>query len=410
MQMFKYQGRTRDGDLLDGNLEASSLEGAINELTAQGITIIHVMPAQEKNPFLKLLLFRLDKPKVKTSELLIFCRQMHTLTKAGISMAVSIKRLAEISRNPTLIEALNGIERNLLGGQTLASGMQRYPHVFSRLFVELIKVGEETGSIDEVFAQMGDYFALDDDTLKRFKTAFRYPLIVMFAVVAGVTVINIFVIPNFAALYDSFHTPLPTPTLILLSISKFMRANWAYLLAFVLLTVFTIRTYLKTAGGRYLWDRYQLKLPVVGSIIERVMLSRFARTLAIVFRTGIPLNKGILLVANSIGNTYGQERVMTMQQQIDHGEGLSSAAANTKLLSPLVLQMIAVGEETGVMDAMLTQVADFYDREIDYDLQNISDKLAPILLVVVAGMVLMLAIAVFLPMWDIYQFAQGQGH
>lgn len=409
MPVFNYRGRVADKQPVEGTIDSASIDAAILQLMEKGVTLVDIYPAAQKNFLKALLTLRIERRHVKLQELIIFCRQMYTLTKAGISIVVSIRRLSEISRNPMFSDTLKGIEKGLLAGQSLAVCFRHYPNVFSPLFIELVQVGEESGHLDDSFQQVGNYLQLESDTIRRVKSAVRYPLMVIFAITAAIFIVNIFVVPNFAKLYGSFHTQLPMITKLLIGFSNFMVADMAYILGAIVVIVLLIRSYLSTLNGKLAWHRYQLKLPVIGGILERIMLSRFARTLAIVFRAGISLDKGIRLLSGAVGNLYAKERILVMQTKIENGEKLSQAAAETNMFSPLVLQMIVVGEETGAMDVMLDQVAGFYEDEVDYDLDGLSAKLEPILLLIVAGMVLFLALAVFLPLWDIYQFAQPQG-
>ncbi|MDX2164246.1 MAG: type II secretion system F family protein [Gammaproteobacteria bacterium] len=409
MPIFNYRGRVADRQLVEGSLESTSIDNAIVQLMEKGITLIDIYPAEQKNFLKALLTLRIESKKVKLQELIIFCRQMYTLTRAGISIVISIRRLAEISRNRLFADTLRGIEKGLLAGQSLAVCLRHYPNIFSPLFMELVSVGEESGHLDDSFLQIASYLQLEADTIRRIKSAIRYPMMVVIAITAAIFIVNIFVVPNFAKLYSSFHTQLPLITKLLIGFSNFMVNHWLMLLiAFVAIVLF-IRSYLSTMNGKLAWHRYQLKLPIVGPILEKILLSRFARTLAIVFRAGISLDKGIRLLAGAVGNLYAKERILVMQTKIENGEKLSQAAAETNMFSPLVLQMLTVGEETGAMEVMLDQVAGFYESEVDYDLDSLSAKIEPILLLVVAGMVLFLALAVFLPLWDIYQFAQPQG-
>ncbi len=409
MGSFNYRGRVADKQLVEGTIESPNIDVAIAQLMDKGIALIDIYPAEQKHFLKALLSLRIESQKVKLQEMIIFCRQMYTLTKAGISIVISIRRLAEISRNRLFADTLRGIEKGLLAGQSLAVCLRHYPNIFSPLFMELVQVGEESGHLDDSFMQVANYLQLEADTLRRVKSAIRYPLMVVIAISAAIFIVNIFVVPNFARLYGSFHTQLPLITKGLMAFSGMMVNGWLYILIGIVALILVTRSYLSTINGKMMWDKYQLRLPIVGSILEKVLLSRFARTLAIVFRAGISLDKGIRLLAGAVGNMYAKERILIMQTKIENGEKLSQAAAETEMFSPLVLQMIAVGEETGAMDVMLDQVAGFYETEVDYDLDSLSAKIEPLLLLVVAVMVLFLALAVFLPLWDIYQFAQPQG-
>jgi len=408
MPIYSYKGRGKDRQFVEGECEGQNLDAAINFLMEQGITLIGIDEKGQGEWLKNLLKMRIDKPHVKIQEMLIFCRQMHTLSKAGISLIIAVRRLAEITRNKDFQETLHGIERGILAGQSLGACMKKYPHIFSPLFVQLISLGEESGKLDEAFEQIGNYLLLEYETKKRFKAAVRYPTFVLIAIASAIVIVNIFVIPNFAKLYGSFQTKLPLPTVMMIGFSNFLVNYGVYLVCVLGLGIIALRSYVHTPAGSYNWDKYQLRIPIIGPILERIMLSRFARTMAIVFTSGIPLESGLGLVAGSVDNNYAKEKILAMQKRIENGENLSQAANATNLFSALTLQMISVGEETGSLETMLNEVALFYERETDYDLESLGDKLEPMLLLVVASMVLMLAVAVFLPMWDIYQFAQGK--
>jgi MSHA biogenesis protein MshG len=407
MPTYRYKGRGKNKELLEDTYEALNIDEAMQQLTRQGITLIKIFPDKGNDILGELLRYKFGKPTVKIQELIMFCRQMSSLTKAGISLVVSIKRLGEVSQNPTFQATLQGIERGILTGQSLASCLKHYPEVFPQLFVEIIALGEESGKLDEGFSQIGGYLMLEYETRKRIKSTLRYPIMVVCTILAAIVVINIFVIPNFAKLYGSFRTELPLPTQIMIGFSNFLRNYGVYLLGVLLGVVFLVRSYINTHKGKLAWHRLQFKLPIVGGTFEKIVLSRFARTLAIVFISGVPLEKGLTLVGGAVGNAYAKDRILEMREHIQNGENLSRAASETHLFSPLILQMIAVGEETGSMDNMLSEIATFYEREVDYDIEMLGERIEPVLLLIVASMVLMLAVAVFLPMWNIYQFTQG---
>lgn len=407
MPTYKYRGRGKNKELLEDTYEALNMEEASQALIRQGITLIEILPERSDDILAGLARVRFGKSKINLQELIMFCRQMGSLTKAGISLVIAVRRLAEASRNPTFQETLQGLERGILAGQSFAACLKHYPDVFPSLFIEVISLGEESGKLDDAFMQIGNYLMLEYDTRKRFKSAIRYPITVICAILVALVVINLFVIPNFAKLYSSFHTQLPLPTLIMIGFSNFLRHYWYFMLGGVLVLLMLINSYLGTSNGKRAWSKFQLKIPLIGDILEKIMLSRFARTMAIVFTSGVPLEKGLVLVGGAVSNVYAKERILSMRDHIQNGETLTRAAVSTHLFSPLVLQMLSVGEETGSMENMLIEIAQFYEREVDYDLEMLGEKLEPVLLLIVAGMVLMLAIAVFLPMWDIYQFAQG---
>ena len=322
------------------------------------------------------------------------------MTKSSIPVTSAVSRLAETTHSTALRKSLQSIVANVEAGHTLSSAMRQFPEIFSTLFVSLIQVGEALGRLDTAFEHIAQYLEVEINTRKRIKSATRYPMFVVFAIADAMVVINILVIPAFAQMFANFKTELPWATQILIATSDFTMQNWPMLLGATFASFMGIRVYMNTAPGRLLWHRYQLKIPVIGSILERILLARFSRTFALVFKSGVPIHEGISLVAWAMGNDYMREHVLAMRTGISRGESLLSTATNSGLFSNLVLQMLAVGEETGSLDDMLFEVANFYEREVDYDLKRVGDAIEPLLLIIVAAMVLILALGVFLPMWD----------
>ena len=338
---------------------------------------------------------------VGIEELIVFSRQMYSLNKAGVPIIRALNGLAATVKNEALQMVLKDVADSLESGVDLASSLNRHPKVFSDLFVSVIHVGENTGRLDLAFKQVASYLELERETKKRISAATRYPIFVMVAIVIAIGVINLLVVPAFADMFDNFDAELPWQTRFLIWCSDFTISNWYWILLFFVGSFLGWRHYVNTKAGRLEWDRMKLRLPLVGDIFERINLARFARTFSMVNRAGVPIIQSLTVVANAVGNAFVSSRILMMASNIERGESFSRTAANTGLFSPLVLQMIAVGEETGNMDELLDEVADFYEQEVDYDLKKLSDKIEPILLVVVAGMVLVLALGVFLPMWDL---------
>ncbi len=411
MALFQYQGRNPRGELVKGNVEAGSSAAVATQLFNSGITPIDISLATRAGSDDVFAAFkqRLDNKKPQLSDLTLFSRQMYTLTKSGVPIIQALRGLVSSTRNATMVRTLMDITENLEGGHDLSSSMGRHPQVFPSLIISMVQVGENTGRLDEAFLQIAKYLELEKDTRERVKAALRYPLIVLAAIAIAIGVINLFVIPAFAKLFAGFKAELPWPTQVLIGISNFFIAFWPYLLVGLILGIFGLRAYLRTDEGRYRWDKLKLKLPVVGSIINRSTLARFARSFAMAARAGVPLIQALTVVARAVDNSYVSERVLSMRTGIEHGETLTRTATLSGLFTPLVLQMLAVGEETGAVDTLLEEVAESYEREVDYDIKNLSATIEPIMLVVIGIMVLILALGVYLPMWDLSNAASG-GH
>jgi MSHA biogenesis protein MshG len=407
MAEFSYSGRQSGGELVSGVLEATDQAAVIDQLASRGITPIQVeaMQSAVALPDLRELLRR--RARVGLDELIMISRQLHSLVKAGVPINRSFAALAATVRNRTLQDALLEIERHLNTGRSLAASLRRHPTIFGNMYVSLIRVGENSGRLDGAFKQLADYLTLEKDTRRRVSEAMRYPSFVLIAITVAIFILNWFVIPVFAGLFERFNSELPLPTRILIGTSDFFLTYWWLLLAIIVAAVFAVPAYLRTETGRLRWDKARLRLPLVGDIIVRSTLARFARSFSMMLSAGVPLPLALDLCAEAVDNVHVGGQISTMRQGIERGDSLYRTAAASGMFTPLVMQMIAIGEETGQVDELLLNVAEFYEQEVDYDLKSLSARIEPILLVLIAGVVLVLALGVFLPMWDMYQVVQN---
>ncbi len=407
MGAYRYRGRNPRGEAVSGIVEAASSETVANQLFNLGITPIdiHAVASAVESVWRR----PLGAQRIELKELILFCRQMHTLAKSGVPILQAMRGLRDSTSNQALAAVLGQLSEALDAGLDLTTALKRHPRVFSTLFVSLVQIGEASGTLDASFLQLAGYLEREQETRDRISAASRYPLFVVVAIVAAVFVINIFVIPAFARIYASFHAPLPWATRLLIAVSHFTLAYWYDLAALLVLAVAGVRAYVRTPEGRYRWHRLRLRLPVVGPIFYRALLGRFARALAITSRTGVPLVQGLTVISRAVDNEYVAARVLQMRDGIERGETLARTAQVAGLFPPLVLQMIAVGEESGAVDSLMNDVAEYYEREVDYDLKNLSAAIEPLLIVAIGGLVLILALGVFLPMWDLARAAMHQG-
>lgn len=409
MAVFEYQGRDAKGERVVGTLELASKGAVASELARRGITpiTIQMQAAKESNNFeFEINIF---PKKVSLDELIIFCRQMHALNRAGIPIIRAMKGLADSSRSELLKETLLDVTSRLESGINLASSMQAHPKVFSELFISMIHVGENTGRLEEAFKQLSENLELERDTIKRVKQATRYPTMVVSAIVIALLVVNIFVIPQFSSVFKKFGADLPIPTQILVATSEFSVNYWWLLVLIIGAAIYGFRHWVQTEEGHYLWDKRKLKFPVVGVLFEQIALSRFTRNLAMMLASGMPITHALAIAAEACGNRFIGQRILEMKSSIERGDSLLRSARQTEVFTPLVLQMMAVGEETGAIDSLLNDVADFYDEEADYSLKRLSESIEPILIVAMGGIVLVLALGVFLPIWDLGAAAMGRG-
>jgi MSHA biogenesis protein MshG len=404
MAEFSYRGRDRQGTMVDGALQANDENAAADLLMRRGITPLAIAP---KKASLEINWREWLQPRVGLTELVIFVRQMYSLTKAGIPMLRAIDGLAEHTSNKRLREALQDVADQLERGRSMAAAMDDHKRVFPRLVIAVVHVGENTGQLEQSFAQLIEYLEGEQETRKRIKSATRYPMFVIFTLAIAVVVLNIFVIPTFADMFRSFSVELPLSTRILIGSSDFFVSYWWALIIGVVAMVMLVRYWLKGDAAKQRWDRWKLRIPAVGSIQERSMLARFCRSFAVMLRAGVPLTQALSLVADAVDNAYMAQRIKTMRRGIESGETLLRVSRSSNLFTPLVLQMVAVGEDTGSLEESLLDAAEHYEREVDYDLKNLTSKIEPILVAAVAGIVLVLAMGIFQPMWNMMSAYQG---
>jgi MSHA biogenesis protein MshG len=405
MAVFAYKGRNGRGDLVEGTLDGDDSSAIADQLMNISITPVEIRPfrgvrggASAKPDRLKRLFT--EKP-ITPMDILLFSRQMYTLLKSGVPIMRALAGLQESSQNPTFAAVLLDLRESLDSGRELSAALRRHPKIFSPFYVSMVQVGEMTGMLDETFIRLYNYLEFERDMRERIKTAMRYPSFVIIAMVIAIVIINLFVIPAFAKVYAGFHAELPTITKMLIGFSGFMVDYWVLMLAILIGAVMSFRFYINTVDGRYKWDRFKFKLPVVGPIIFKATLSRFARSMALSFKSGMPILQGMNVVGMVVDNEFMRSRIEQMRDGIERGESILRTAVVAGVFNPVVLQMIAVGEETGDMDGMMLEVAEMYEREVKYDVATLSSKIEPILIVALGIMVLILALGVFLPMWDL---------
>jgi MSHA biogenesis protein MshG len=326
---------------------------------------------------------------------------MYNLTKAGLPLDRSIRGLEASLTNPAMRAVLKAVAQGLERGNTLSEAMSQHPKVFSDLFLSLVRVGENTGRLDLAFQDLAKYMEIERTTSKQLKSATRYPMFVLMAMAGALAVITVFVIPAFSGVFDKLGSDLPWQTQALISTSDFAVGFWPFLLAFGAVGYGAFQYWVKTMKGGVQWDRIRLRLPLVGTIFERIALSRFAKTFAILGRSGVPIVTSLNVVSEVVGNKYIGGRIAGMGAGVARGESLYLTAQRSDIFLPLVLQMIAVGEESGNLPELLDEVSEFYDGEVEYDLSRLTASIEPILIMFIAVLVLILALGVFLPIWDL---------
>ena len=394
--------------MINGIIEAGSVDAVASQLLNSSIIPIDISEKSSEANALGEIWDALNTRKPGLDDLVMFSRQMYSLMRAGVPIVRAMTGITQATKNRILVGIFKDIQANLESGRELSASMARHPGVFTPLFISMVRVGENTGKLGESFLRISRYLELEKDTRERVKSALRYPAMVIVAMGVAIGIINVMVIPAFANVFERAHAQLPLPTRILIASSDFFVDYWKFMLAGIVLAAVAFTYYIQTEQGRYVWGKYKIRIPIVGDILNRAALGRFARAFSMSLSAGVPLVQALTVVSRAVDNDYIGEHILNMRNGVERGESLTRTAATTNMFTPLVLQMMSVGEETGQMDEMMDEVAGFYEREVDYDVKNLSATIEPVMIVLLGGLILILALGVFLPMWDLASVSLGK--
>nr|WP_155456672.1 type II secretion system F family protein [Massilia eburnea] len=388
--------------MMQGVLEAADSGAVADQLFSTGVTPIEINVTKAVARTNEEGLWeRLTEKKVNAMDVQLFSRQMYTLLKSGVPIMRGLAGLQESAISKAFGRVIKDLRESLDSGRELSAAMRRHPDVFSAFYLSMVRVGEMTGRLEEVFLRLFEHMEFDRDMRERVKTALRYPSFVVIAMVIAMVVVNIFVIPAFAKVFESFHTQLPLMTRILLATSGFMQHYWGLLLVIAVGAYFGFRSWIKTDKGRYEWDRIKLRIPIAGKIIHKATMARFARSFSLSARSGVPIVQALTVVSQTVDNAFLTSRIEQMRDGVERGESILRTAVTAAVFTPVVLQMIAVGEESGSLDDLMDEIAQMYEREVDYELKTLASQIEPILITFLGAMVLVLALGIFLPIWDL---------
>lgn len=402
MGRFTYKGRDAEGALVKGVLEAPDSSSAAAQLYADGITPVDIGETVRSETIGgESLLSQLGRRKVTTDDLLLFSRQMHTLLKAGVPIMRALGSLQDSTTNPAFRDTLQGVRENLDAGTPLSTSMSNQAGVFSPFYVAMIYVGETTGMLEEVFLRLFHHLEFQEFMRNQVRSALRYPLFVVATMAIALLVINIWVIPAFAKVYAGFKAELPFVTQALIAISDFVVTTWWMMGLGLIIVLLGLRRWVLTTAGRLSWDHAKLRIPIAGKIVRKAALARFARSFSLAVRSGVPIVQGLTLVAQTVDNAHIAKQIEAMRNGVERGESVLRTASNSGVFTPVVLQMIMVGEESGAIDEMMEEIADMYQRDVEYELKTLSAQIEPILIILLGCLVLLLALGVFLPIWDL---------
>ncbi len=400
MPQFTYRGRDKTGALRSGERTANSADTLNEELSREGIFTTEIREKVSTESFTEKFNSYFQNETLHLEELAMFARQMELLTKSGVPIIPSLRQLATYTRSLKLAAALNGVSDYLEKGKSLSVAMANYPNIFSSLTINLISIGENTGHLSESFANLYHYLEFEVKNRKMIKSTFRYPLFVMISILCAIIILNIFVIPTFARFYSNIEVSLPWETRFLIGMSNIVMNYGIFIVIGTIGAGYFVYRYLQTPSGRYKYDRFLLRAPIYGSVYRRLILIRLTQTMAIVLNSGIQVSQGMTLVKNSIGNKYIEDELAEAKELIERGTSFTQSITKIELFTPLENQIIAVGEKNGELGPSMSYIANFQSSEIEFDLKRLNDSIGPILIVIIAGLVLIMALGIYLPIWN----------
>ncbi|MGZ3181655.1 MAG: type II secretion system F family protein [Telluria sp.] len=403
MPFYAYKGRNVRGELMQGALEAADQNAVADQLFATGVTPIEIKETRQTSlasggeGFFEKLMER----KPSSLDVQLFSRQMATLLKSGVPIMRGLGGLQESAINKSFAKVIKDLREALDSGRELSSAMRRHPNVFDNFYLSMVRIGEMTGQLDGIFRRLFEHMEFERDMRERVKQATRYPMFVITAMAIAIVIVNVLVIPQFVKVFEALKADLPLMTRILIASSNFFVHAWQWLALGVTGAVIAIRRWIATPQGRFSWDRMKLRIPIAGKIVTKATMARFARSFAMASRAGVPIVQALSVVAQTTDNAYLGARVEQMRDGVERGESILRTAVAAGVFTPIVLQMIAVGEESGSLDEMMEEIAVMYEREVDYELKTLSAQIEPILITFLGALVLVLALGIFLPMWDL---------
>ena len=403
MAVFVWEAATKRGEVKKGEMDATDENVVRGQLRRQGFKSINVKKKPkdlvEYLPFLK--------EKVKEKSIVVFARIFSTMINAGLPLIQCLDLLAQQEENKTFSKIITTVKEDIEGGSTLHDALKKHPAVFDELFVNLVAAGESGGILDVILIRLSNYMEKAMKLKSKVKSAMTYPAAVLVISVAVVALLLIKVIPVFKELFEGMGGQLPGPTQFLVNASQFMQSYFLYMIVGVALFVYLFRRYYRTAKGRFTIDSLVLKAPVFGPLIKKVAVAKFTRTLSTMLGSGVPILEGLSIVSKTAGNVIVENAIMKTRQSISEGKTIAEPLAETDVFPPMVVQMIAVGEATGALDAMLAKIADFYDDEVDTAVDNMTALLEPFMMVFIWGIVGGMIIAMYLPIFKMASVVAG---
>lgn len=401
MPTYYYHAIADTGSKTSGSLEADSHEKATTILTSRGFIPLSITD-ESKGRFSRFMGGLLDKFRpVRAPELILFTKQLRTLIRAGVSMLKLLQVLESQTENPKIKKTVMAISQYIKGGASLYGAFSRHPAVFSPLYCAMVNAGELSGTLSGILARLIYLIEHEHQIKSNIKSAMMYPILVIVALLSSFFILLVFVIPKFADIFLKSGMELPLPTLICLKLYGFIFTFWPFLLLFSVAAIVFFYFYLKSEQGQLNRDVFMLKIPVMGPIVQKAAMSRFASIFAILQASGISVLEAMDILSETINNKAIAKEFDKIVERLEEGRGISEPLKSSRYFTPIIINMVAIGEESGNLDEMLKEAADHYDSELDYAIKRMSDSIGPMLTVFLAAVVLFFAISIYLPMWDL---------
>ena len=401
-ETYAYKVRDRRGAMLSGEIQSDSRDLVLAKLREMEYIPLEV---KKKSAGLKKEI-SLRPGRVKLKHLAVFSRQFATMVNSGLPLLRTLAILADQTESKELARVVGEIRVDVERGSSLSDSMEKYPKAFNSLYVAMVRAGEISGTLDQVLLRVADTIEKEVSLRRKIKSAMTYPVVVFALVIIILTVMLVFVVPTFKNLYADLGGTLPAPTRLLIAISDVVRRFFLFVVGGIAVGIWGFRQWLKTDRGRYAFDRFKMKIPVFGELFRKTALSRYARTLGTLSRSGVPILQALDIVHDTVRNAVMARAVKDVQTSVKEGESLTRPLSRHPVFPPMVVQMMAVGEETGALDTMLEKIADFYDEEIEATVDSLTSLIEPVLIAVVGGVVGAIVICLYLPTFRIFELIE----
>jgi len=404
MATFNYSVRDKSGKIVKGSLEGESRDAVSAKLRQMGYIILEL---DQQSALAALSQLKIGGGNVKPKDITIFSRQFATMINAGLSLTKCLSILAAQTESDALRTIIQAISRDVEAGQSLSESLGRHPKTFPPIFVNMVRAGETGGVLDEVLVRLADHFESEQALKGKIKSAMTYPIAMGGLVLVILAAMMIFVVPTFERMFASMGGQLPFMTQVLVNISDFVAGIGGIILVVAFFAAsFAFKFWVSTATGRFIWDAFKLKSPVVGQLNRKVSLARFTRTFGTLVSAGVPILSALDIVADTAGNEVVAREVKKARSAIKEGETIAKPLSDSKVFPSMLVQMIAVGEETGALDAMLNKIADFYDEEVSAQVDSLTSLIEPLMMASLGGVVGAMVVALYMPMFQVITLVQ----